>query len=360
MEVFEITSEEFEDGHEFNRYLSSEYTDLSNEDLYIISGVTELNQSKFEECLEDRGWEFEEEYGAIKKIENQYSQNRRAEAYLHFDSDEQLFFFYTDQRKTEEINGALIPLLRKIKGLHYLYISPNVLKAVTEEIAEENDSAKVTEFIAKRTRGTDIPAEERPDKERTINYYGDDGLRTLREVEEKYGVLPHILEISIPGELTFRMDKEGVFKLKSGSLRLMFEYVDECINQCLDIKEAYDSTRIDDVEITEGDVVSQSTPAKIGLEAPLEYDDIGPLQESLRGNEYALIDSHAERGSVYFSSKIYDQENNLFFNVRADSSGIRVFPRENRDIGTFFRFFETVQSAVDERAKAESINYPIQ
>lgn len=356
MEVFDVGPDEFEDGPEFNRYLSDNYSSLSKDDLYIISGVTELSQSEFEARLDDKDWEVDQEYGCIKKISCQYSSTHRAEAYLHFDNEKQLFFLYTNQRKTEEINGAIVPLLKHIRGVHYLYISPRVLKEVTEQIAEENESAKVTEFIAKRTKGTEIPAEERPNKERTINYYGDDGLRTLREVENKYGVLPHILEISIPGELNFRIDKEGVFKLKSGSLSLMFDYLDECINECLDIKQAYDSTNVEDIEISEGNVVSQSTPARIQLN--LEYEDIDPLQTSLRDRDYALIDTNVERGSVYFSTKVYDQENNLFFNLRADAEAIRVFPSDERDISTFFRFFELVQSTVDEHAVAESINYP--
>ncbi|PSQ14005.1 hypothetical protein BRD02_10750 [Halobacteriales archaeon QS_8_69_73] len=356
MEVFEIPSDEFEDGPEFNRYLTRNYSGLSSNDLYIISGITELTRAEFEGQLEGRGWSVDQEYGAIKKIGHQYSQDYRAEAYLHFDEDQQLFFFYTDQRKTEEINDAIVPLLRTIKGVHYLYISPRILKEVTEQIAEQNESAKVTEFIAKRTEGTEIPAAERPDEERTINYYGDDGLRTLREVEDRYGVLPHILEINIPTELNFRVDKEGIFKLKSGSLSLVFEYLDECINKCLDIKEAYDSTRVEDIEITEGNVVSQSTPARIDLN--LQYEDIDPLQTSLQDSDYALIDTNTERGSVYFSSKIYDQENNLFFNVRANEEAIRVFPKDERDIGAFFRFFEIVQSTVDEYAEPESIDYP--
>ena len=175
-------------------------------------------------------------------------------------------------------------------------------------------------------------------------------------MEDKYGVLPHILEIDIPGDLNFRLDKQGVFKLKSGSLSLMFNYVDECINQCLDIKHAYDSTRVEDIEIPDGSRVSQSTPAKIGLD--LDYEDLGVLKKSLQNSDYAIIDANSERGSVYFTCKVYDQENNLFFNIRADGNAIRVFPREKRDIGTFFRFFEIVQSAVDESAEAKSIDYP--
>ena len=56
MEIFEVPPDEFEDGPEFNRYLSRNYSALSDDDLYIISGVTELPQAEFEEQLEERGW----------------------------------------------------------------------------------------------------------------------------------------------------------------------------------------------------------------------------------------------------------------------------------------------------------------
>jgi len=347
----EVVRTEFADGADFNEYLSEHYSGLSDNDLYIVSGVTELSKGQFEDAIQDEGWETDSSYGAVVKVGKDYGE-QRAEAYLFFNPENQLFYFYTDQRKTEEINGALIPLLKKLHKAHYLYISPRILRQVTEKIAEEWETAMVTEFIAKRTKGTKVDSEVTPDQERTINYYSNDGLFRLREMEEKYGVLPHILEISIPGELTFRMNKEGVFKLKSGSLDLLFDYIEECIGQTLEIKKAYDSTRVEFVEVSHDESVSQSIPARIELTYPLRYDEIGPLEKKLKSGDYALIDTITQRGSVYFASKVYDQKNNLFFNVRADEDAIRVFPEEERNISTFFRFFEIVQLSLDDGASA--------
>lgn len=353
-ELEEVTRTEFESGRDFNEYLSEYYFDLSNRELYIVSGVTELPRTDFEEALEAEGWRIDSEYGVVKKVGKEYGAHR-AEAYLYFNEENQLFFFYTDQRKTEEIDDALIPLLEDIDRAHYLYISPRILREVTDKIAEEQEAAKVTEFIAKRTKGTKIDSQATPDQERTINYYSDDGLKRLREMEEKYGVLPHILEISIPDNLTFRMNKEGIFKLRSGSLELLFDYIEECIGQTLQIKEAYDSTRVEPVTISEGYTVSQSIPARIEFTQPMSFDELGPLKSNLRSGDYALLDTRSERGSVYFSSKIYDQKNNLFFNVRADENAIRIFPEKESNISTFFRFFEIVQLTLDDQAEAATV-----
>lgn len=348
-----VVRQEFESERDFHDYLSEYYFDISSNELYIVSGVTELTKDVFEENLEEKGWMTEEEYGVVKRVSKPYG-DEKAVAYLYFNQETQVFFFYTDQRKTEEIDNELIPLLEDLDRSHYLYISPRVLRNLTDKIAEEHESAKVTEFIAKRTKGTKIDSET-SDQERTINYYSDDGLKRLREMEEKYGVLPHILEITIPKELTFRINKEGVFKLRSGSLSLLFEYIEECLEQTLEVKRAYDTARTESIEISENYTISQSVPARIEFTQPMTYEELTPFKSNLRDSDYALIDSRSERGSLYFSSKVYDQRNNLFFNVRADENAIRIFPKKKNDISTFFRFFEIVQLTLDDRARAASV-----
>lgn len=55
---------------------------------------------------------------------------------------------------------------------------------------------------------------------------------------------------------------------------------------------------------------------------------------------------------VYWSAKIYDDETNEFFKVRADGDGIRVFPvDEDFSLSTFARFYEFVVENIDSRAK---------
>lgn len=355
MDVFDVERDTFEDRESFNAYLTEEYDSLSERDLYVITGITELPQEFLEQMLERSGWEVLEDYGAIQKIGKRFDDGLQAKAYFHYDPESQLLLFYTDQRKTEEIEGAIEPLLKKTSGLHYLYVSPRVLKDIRERIVEQESSAILTEFVAKRTERTETPAVYRPDNSRTFNYYGDDGLETLRELERDYGVLPHIMQIKIPGELTYRVSKEGIFKLLDGSLSMLFGYIEKCIHESLKIKEAYNSTDFRMLDVTEDFQIPSSSPATIKLQNHLEYHEVDRVSESLEDSGYVLLDSYAEEGSLFFSGKVYDEDNDVFFNIRANEDEIRVFPAEERDIGTFFRFYEFVQDKLDDRANFATI-----
>lgn len=350
MSVFDVKSDTFEDRFSFNSYLTQNYSSLTNDDLYVISGVTEYDRGEFQETLQGKGWEFLEDYGAIQKIALSYSEEHTAEAYLSFDDDYNLVFFYTDQRKTEEIENAIEPFLHNTRGVHYLYISPRILKETREKIVEKETGAKITEFVAKRTERTEVPAEYRPDINRTVNYYGDDGLERLRSWERDLGVLPHIMQIQIPDKIQFRIDKEGVFKLQSGSLTSLFEYVEDCIQRSLEIAEAYKNTDFRMLEVSDDFKVPRSVPATIELKNELEYHEIEKVEDNIEDNKYVVLDSFAEEGSLFFSGKVYDETHNLFFNLRANTDEIRIFPEDESDIGSFYRFFEFVQTTVDERA----------
>ncbi|EMA25307.1 hypothetical protein [Haloarcula amylolytica] len=355
MSVFEVDRNSFEDSRDFHTYLSQNYSRLSGGDLYIIAGITELPKTDFIENIQRNGWEIIEELGDVLKLKNEYSENSTAESYLTFDRQEQLFFLYTDQRKTEEIKHGIEPLLANTPGLHYLYISPRILREIREQIAEDYEAARVTRFIAKRTSGTDIHANKRAGTRRTINYYGSDGLQTIREVEREYGVLPHIMTISIPSELTFSIDKSGIFKLQSGSLLTLFEYLEECIESCLEIKDAYDHTDYSTIEMASGVEISKSKPAVVELQTPLEHPDLIELKNNLRKEEYLIYDVYTDRETISMSGKVYDEDYNMFFNIQVDETQIRIFPEEESDISSFIGFLEFIHVNVDERAEPVAV-----
>lgn len=55
---------------------------------------------------------------------------------------------------------------------------------------------------------------------------------------------------------------------------------------------------------------------------------------------------------VFWSAKIYDEQTDEFFKVRANSDEIRVFPvDEDFSLSTFARFYEHIVEYVDHRAK---------
>lgn len=285
----------------------------------------------------------------MKLIETGY-RSGAARAYLSFDEDTGLFFLYTDQRKNKEIDDKVLPLLLETDGLHYLYIGPRIIRDLCEEIEYEWDSSKVTTFIAKRTPGTEIGAKRRPDTNRTINYYGDDGMETLVEVERDYGVLPHTIEIHIPTKLKFRVNKEGVFALKSGQMRTLFKYMNTCISQTLAMKQEYDETDFNILEAGNGYEIPESKPATIELSETLTTSMLREVRETISDGGYTMLDVYLDESSPTLSAKVFDSEENLFFNLEVSSNRIRVYPRKESEMSVFLRFFEFVQSEIDDRA----------
>lgn len=350
MGVFAVERQEFADRVDFNHYLAEQYSSLGDDDLYIIAGLTEYDRSGFMELLQRQGFEVAEDYGGIQKIRCEYGGDRPAEFYLSYDEDDNVVLFYTDMRKTEEIENTVEPLLEDNAGVHYLYISPDLLQDIREQIISEDPAAEITEFVAKRTERTDTRARFRPGESRTINYYGDDGLHTLRELEELYGVLPRIMEFNVPGDLRFRINHEGVFKLKDGNLEQMFRHVESCIEEALEVKRAYEGTNFQMVTASEELEIPTSEPAAITLQNGLKYHEIEGLKGSMQEEDYVLVNSYAEEGSLFFSTEVIDQVKNSTFRIKANEGQIRIFPQDESDLGTFYRFYEFVQDSVDESA----------
>lgn len=352
--IFPIDNRDFSNISEFNHYLSEEYQSICGDDLYIVSAVTEYSTHEFFEALRRHGWEIIQEYGAVTKIRNKYSERNYAECYLTYDESAQVFLFYTNQRKTEEIEDGIEPFLQQALGVHYLYISPRILRRFREDLAEEYNP-RVTEFVAKRTERTKTKAEYRPDSRRTFNYYGEDGLDTLREVERDYGVLPHIMQIEVPDKVKFRVDKNGLFNLQGGSLTFLFDRIQECIEASLKIKEAYQNTSFNVVDVSENFQLPTSKPAAITLRNHLEYNEVDEIKSNFNDDDYFLLDSYAQEGSLFLSGTIYDESNNSTFKLRANKDEIRIFPQERHDIGTFYQFVEFVQNSLDERAQIQTV-----
>jgi len=355
MEVFTVNSQDFADRLSFNQYLADNYETLTDRDLYILTSLSEYSQSAFLDVLRDANYQVVEDLGAVKKIEKLYDEgDKRAQFYMTFDDETDIVLFYSDMRKTEEIKSTLEKFLRFNQGIHYLFVSPQILQSIREQIIEGEPAAQITEFVAKRTERAETEATYRPEFARTINYYGDDGLEALRKMERNYGVLPRIMEFDVPGGLQFRVNREGVFKLVNGDLTEHYDYIQLCIEKAMKMKEAYEVATFQMAPVSERLSIATSEPVAIELQNRLQYHEVGSFKNSLQNNDYVVLDSYAEEGSLYFSSKIIDGTKNSVFRIKANEDEIRVFPQDEKDLGSFYRFYEFIQDSIDERAQLNS------
>ncbi|WP_132060297.1 hypothetical protein [Halorussus amylolyticus] len=350
MSLFSVGDVEFASRVSFNQYLTESYSVADDGDLYVIAGLTDYSWPEFRTLLENRGYEILEEYGEIVKMACDYGTDGRIEFYLSFDRDTQIILFYTNMRKSEEIENTIEILLRETPRVHYLYIAPRVMQDIRETIAADDPNARVTQFSSHRVERSDIEARIRPDFSRTIQYFGDDGLQTMREMEENYGVVPRLMEFRIPDTSNFKINREGVFNLQGGDLGYLFEHVETCIENALRVRRAYENASFEMVRTTGQLEVPTAEPASISLQNRLQYHEVEDFKASMKENDYVLLDTFAEEGSLFFSSKVIDQEKKNSFRIKANEDEIRVFPQENKDLGSFFRFYEFIQNSIDEDA----------
>lgn len=360
MELFEIGRDSFKGLPEFNDYLSNDDESPIENDLHIVAGISQYSEDAFLDLLLAEGFE-SEEYGAITRIEKEYTysgENYTAGFYLHYheggDNDSGgVVLLYTNQRKTKEIKHTVKSLFENEHGLYYLHVGPRLFQIVREEVLQNEEFAEITEFVADRSKNSDRPSRIRPDFERTIRYFGDDGWQALREMEENYGIRPRYLKFNIPNDASFKISRDGVFSLADGNLGTLFNYVQVCIQEGLSIKQAFDGSDFEMVATTENLSIPTAEPAVIHLNSNLQYSQLGNIKSRMDEEDYFIVDSFGQEGSLHFSSRVYDKKKENTFRLKATDDAIRVFPQEEEgDLGSFLRFHEFVQNHIDPEAEA--------
>lgn len=358
MELFEVSQDSFEDLPEFNDYLSGEESPI-DDDLHIVSGLSQYSEEEFLDVLLARGFDAED-YGDVTRLEKEYTyggDDYNAGFYLHYHGSENgqggVVLLYTNQRKTKEIKHTVKNIFESEHGLYYLHVGPRLFQIVREEVLQNEEYAEIVEFVADRSRDSDRPSRIRPEFKRTIRYFGDDGWEALREMEENYGVRPRYLKFNIPNDASFKIARDGVFSLVDGRLSTLFNYVQVCIQEGLAIKQAFDSSDFEMVNNTENLSIPTAEPAVIELNSELQYDQLSNIKSRMDDEDYFIVDSFGQEGSVHFSSKVYDKQKENTFRLKATDNTIRVFPQEeDGDLGSFLRFHEFVQNHIDPGAEA--------
>jgi hypothetical protein len=358
MGLFE-THERFNSLTQFNTYLSDISEEIS--DLHVSIGLTQFSESEIIEIIESHDFHIEER-GQVYQLHTSYMDDDEiidAQFYFHYHADTQhdggILLFYTNQRKTKEVDNTVMELLRNQRGVYYLHFSANLFRSIRESIDSDEDLAEITEFVADRTESSDRPCRIRPNTERTIQYYADDGWRTLEEMEQNYGVRPRYIVFKIPNVLKFKISRDGIFSYHEGDLQTLFNYIEVAITEALQVKEAFDTSEFEMVSATSELDVPTSTPAQITLNNNIEFSEIDEIKSRMAEADYYIINSFEQEGSVRMSSKVYDERRGEKFRLKATEDKVKVYPQtEEEDLGSFLRFHEFIQNNVDESAEVEA------
>ncbi|MCL9815284.1 hypothetical protein [Natranaeroarchaeum aerophilus] len=375
---------EFEDIEDFNNYLDSYYKNLCDGDLHVVPGVTDLGADELIDWLSrlSRNWDIEEEYGAVTKLahetENQDESHGAYFAKETGDDDIGYFIFYTDEPKTKYVDDVLIKDLRRIPQTNKLHVTPNLIerlvKRVTsklpDHIGEEIDIPYVDEVHLKHKSGSQISSNLDSEKKRSVSFWGEDAASAIPVLRKEFGVLISSVRIKYPyssGDMDyfiFKIDKNGVLKLKKGKLTDMLQEVKPIIEDTLNVKRAYDDTETSFVTIGDNETqISQSTPALIkpGKNNPAEdsqfsADEIQATFDALANRGYIPIDPYMESDPLYYSTTAYHREDQIYFDIRGDAEALRLFPRADQEkLETFFGVLRAIHNNADSSAMALSV-----
>jgi len=349
MAVFSVGDEEFTSLPEFNHYLADAELDFDG-DLYVLAGLTQYSESELLSVLEGQGYKLVAEHGVIHKLSREY-EDRDIKLYLHYDSETGIILIYSDMRRGDDLKPTVEAFLENQPGVHYLYVGPELFQRIRDDIVKRYEAAKLPSFVADRSEHSDYPCTIRSEYRRTIQYDGQDGMKTLQEMERNYGVRPKNLTFTIPNRSKFKIVRRGVFALTRGELEVLFRYIQMCIEESKPVIEAHGHTDFEMLDASETISVPSSQPATVELSGSLNYHEVDDLVSLMSDEEYVVVNDFAREGSLYFSSKVIDKKKQDIFKIKASEEDIRFFPQESEtDIGSLYRFYEFIQDNVDQRA----------
>jgi hypothetical protein len=352
MAFLNIGGAEFKDIQEFIEFLESdEQISSLPSNLQVVATISTLKTIEdFINNLKNHGFEIEEYHGKLLLI-SKMTKGEKVLYYAFFDDRNNIHLFLTVARKTDDIPNTLLDYMKRSGYISNLWITPKIMQELKDRLIEEHEDLLITYFSSKRSPNSEIPAQFRPDVTRGIQYRGDDGKRTLEEMEFYYGVLPKILEIRLPNGVYFRIDNKGIITLFRGSFGDVFKIIESIVGKLIKIKYAIEesSYTIHKVGINNQFSHAIQTPWSIVLPNGLKIKDIPNFCRSLRDDEwdFTLLDHMLLKESSYFSARIIDNNNNSLFDIASTGNCMDVFPIEQTDISSCIRFYEFLVENVD-------------
>lgn len=338
----------------------AEEVDLSEIDgnLSVISAISDFEGfDQFERSLSSH-FTLEQESGNLyllnaTKLDVPY--------YVYFD-DPEFPIFLTTGRKTEDIPETLDEYILGEQEIGRLWISKTEMENLRQRIVDQYPEVIMPYFTARRSRHAEIDARRRPRHERTIQYYGKDGLETFDEMKFEYGVLPTNLKFQKANEFKFRVTTRGVFTIKHGGLADVLEVIENSIERLRRVKDAIDESGYSYVtnEFSQHQqTIPQSRPWAVTLSEPLTQHDIDRFRgEELEEWEFTLtdIDSTVAEDESYVRAELKDERTRAKSMLRSHNGSIRIYPREHTGIDQSIRVFEFINDQIDPDSYATPVS----
>lgn len=344
-----VKDREFTDLDEVTSHIADN-VDLSDidGDLSVIAAISDFTE--FEEFRESLTSQFtiQQSNGNLTRL----NANKLDVPYYVYFNDPEFPIFFTTGRKTEDLPETIDEYILGERKIGRLWISKTEMENLRQRIVNQYPDVLMPYFTATRSRHAEIEARRRPRHERTIQYYGKDGLETFDEMKFEYGVLPTNLKFQKANEFKFRVTTRGVFTIKHGGLDEVLTVIENSIERLREVKNAIDEAGYFEVEnkFSRKRTIPQSRPWAVVLSEPLTQRDITRFEgEELEDWEFTLtdIDSSLNDEESYLRAELKDERTRAKTMLRSHNGSIRIYPREYTGIDQSIRVFEFINDQID-------------
>lgn len=349
---------EFENKANFADYIHDGYIEgnLSG-GFNVIGAVNNLSdeQETFRQNL-SRHFEIIDSSGDLSLIHTKVD-DENVFSYVYF--DEHVPIFLTKANKTDQIPPTIWNFLQETQDIGRLMLSKREIDETRKEIVSNHENVMIPFFSARRTAESPIEARRRPKTERSIQYRGDDGLETYREMRYNYGVLPSIMTFELPNKFKFKIKNDGTFVHTNGGFKTLWKYLETEIDRVKEMMQyantgAYGKA---DSDFFGEENFSVSTPWAVEVDDGIEADSIKTLPNQLNESfwEFSVSEYSSRPKYNAFEAEVIDKTTHERTTLKTKGSDVRIFPREFTDIDQSLRIYNFISDHFDSNCTPKKV-----
>ncbi len=281
---------------------------------------------------------------------------------IGFDQDDKIGFFITDMRKSDQIKSNLEDPIKRVKDLSQLWISPNILDRMVDSFDRDYNNFTITWFSGVYKPKSDLEKNiRRPDRERSIQYSGEDGLESFLELREELGIKPKIIEFSLSENRRYRIDNRGIISIREGNLKPLYGPIQEAVKELEPWANAIKDSKIQEKQISLSDYTLKPeliSPWKVKLPREIYNYELEEFEDNIASDwDFASLRNYLnedKEGVVKnYSSQYFDKIDNSSFRVNYSEGKkcFSIYPHKEKSFSGGIRFVQAMRE-LDERIAA--------
>jgi len=300
------------------------------------------------------------------------SEEEAEEKHINSNGLSRVFYFYLDNENKilYSFTDIKIKLIKKIFGkivnyepnIYSLFIGASAFYHIIRNINDIDETSECVYFTAKHLPTYVTKGKNRSDKERTFVYYGSDGdgVDTLFELRDLYGVLPRIMRFRLRDIGVLEIQNIGVFtaykeyNAEISRIKLL-EIIEVLVGYILKQKQILTDSKYTLIPIKtkyRTFNVPQIKPWSIRFGSNFEDGAMDNILDILKDGDFPIYNYVSETGGSFrISGMVADGRKNSSFSVRINNKGMLVAPLENCNFDTFMRFYELVVEYLDPQSE---------